>query len=78
MVPDSSYSDEGLRTYEKQRRERTAFVTKQSWSLGKVFQFQNPIAVWLRNWSMRTRYGQRQGERVFEKLLSYEVPELTP
>lgn len=71
-------AEAGLRDYEQRRRERTAMVTRQSWSLGKVFQLQNPVAVWFRNWSMRTRYGQRQGELVFDKLLSYEVPELTP
>lgn len=74
----ASTIEAGLRAYEQRRRERTAMVTKQSWSLGKVFQFQNPIAVWLRNWSMQTRYGQRRGERLFEELLGHELPELSP
>ena len=54
----------GLRSYEERRRRRTAMVTTQSWSLGKVFQWQNPIAIWLRNRSFRTKWG-------VGKLLSY-------
>ncbi len=68
----------GLRDYEQRRRERTALVTNQSWSLGKGFQFQNPLAIWLRDWSMRTRFGQRRGERLFHELLGYDLPELPP
>jgi 2-polyprenyl-6-methoxyphenol hydroxylase-like FAD-dependent oxidoreductase len=66
----------GLRDYEPRRRERTAMVTNQSWSLGKVFQLQNPLAIWFRDWSMRTRFGQRRGERLFHLLLGYELPDL--
>ncbi len=68
----------GLREYEQRRRERTALVTNQSWSLGKVFQFQNPLAIWFRDWSMRTHFGQRRGARLFHELLSYDLPDLPP
>jgi 2-polyprenyl-6-methoxyphenol hydroxylase-like FAD-dependent oxidoreductase len=65
-----------LRDYEQRRRDRTARVTNQSWSLGKVFQWANPLAVRFRNWSMRTGFSQRRADRLFEELLSYHVPEL--
>lgn len=68
--------ESGLRDYEQRRRERTELVTNQSWSLGKVFQFQTPFARWFRDWSMRTRFGQRRGERLFQELLGYELPDL--
>ena len=66
----------GLRFYEERRRRRTALVTTQSWSLGKVFQWQNPIAIWLRNRSFRTKLGRRQALKLFEKLVTYKVPQL--
>jgi hypothetical protein len=51
-------------------------VTTQSWSLGKVFQWQNPIAIWLRNRSFRTKWGHRQALKLFENLVTYKVPQL--
>ena len=51
-------------------------MTTQSWSLGKVLQWQNPIAIWLRNRSFRTNWGRRQALKLFEKLLTYKVPQL--
>ena len=66
----------GLRSYEEHRRRRTAFVTTQSWSLGKVFQWQNPIAIWLRNRGFRTKWGHRKSLKLFEKLATYKVPQL--
>jgi 2-polyprenyl-6-methoxyphenol hydroxylase-like FAD-dependent oxidoreductase len=66
----------GLRSYEERRRRRTAWVTTQSWSLGKVLQGQNPIAIWLRNRSFRTEWGRRQALKLFEKLVTYKVPQL--
>jgi 2-polyprenyl-6-methoxyphenol hydroxylase-like FAD-dependent oxidoreductase len=65
-----------LRAYEQRRRSRTAWVTKQSWSLGKVLQWQKPLAVKLRDWVATTRFGQRQAERVFEEMLLQAPPEL--
>jgi 2-polyprenyl-6-methoxyphenol hydroxylase-like FAD-dependent oxidoreductase len=65
---------DGLRDYEQRRRARTAWVTKQSWSLGKVLQWQHPLAVWLRDRASRTRLGQRAAWRLFETLLSDDSP----
>jgi 2-polyprenyl-6-methoxyphenol hydroxylase-like FAD-dependent oxidoreductase len=65
-----------LRRYEDLRRERTAMVTRRSRFLGRVFQLQNPLALWLRNWIFQTRLGQKQGRDLFRKLLSYDVPDL--
>jgi 2-polyprenyl-6-methoxyphenol hydroxylase-like FAD-dependent oxidoreductase len=65
-----------LRRYEDLRRERTAMVTRQSRFLGRVFQLQNPLTVWLRNWIFRTRLGQKQGRDLFRKLFRYDVPAL--
>jgi 2-polyprenyl-6-methoxyphenol hydroxylase-like FAD-dependent oxidoreductase len=66
-----------LRNYEDLRRERTALVTRQSRSLGKVFQAENRLAVWLRNWIFRTRYGQNRARKMVSRLLSYDVPSLS-
>jgi 2-polyprenyl-6-methoxyphenol hydroxylase-like FAD-dependent oxidoreductase len=65
-----------LRAYEAARRQRTAMVATQSWSMGKMLQWQNPLAVWLRTWLMHSRLGQGRVVRLLENLLGYEVPEL--
>jgi 2-polyprenyl-6-methoxyphenol hydroxylase-like FAD-dependent oxidoreductase len=65
-----------LRVYEQRRRRRTARVTEQSWSLGKILQWQNPLAVRLREFISRTRFGQRQAERTFEEMLVHAPPDL--
>ena len=67
---------EALRAYEEARRERTAMVTKQSWSLGRMLQWENGLLVWLRNQMMRSWYGRRMGERLFAELMLYELPSL--
>jgi 2-polyprenyl-6-methoxyphenol hydroxylase-like FAD-dependent oxidoreductase len=67
---------DSLRTYEAARRQRTSMVTKLSWSLGKMYQWEKPLAIWLRTQIMRSQLGQRYGMRLFEKLLRYEVPDL--
>jgi 2-polyprenyl-6-methoxyphenol hydroxylase-like FAD-dependent oxidoreductase len=65
---------QALRDYEEQRRDRTTLVTRQSRSLGRVFQYQNRLMVWLRNWFFRTHFGQKMGYNLFKKLLCYDVP----
>jgi 2-polyprenyl-6-methoxyphenol hydroxylase-like FAD-dependent oxidoreductase len=67
---------QALRSYEDMRRERTAMVTRQSRSLGKVFQAQNWLMVKLRNWILRTRFGNNRARKLFGELLSYNVPTL--
>jgi 2-polyprenyl-6-methoxyphenol hydroxylase-like FAD-dependent oxidoreductase len=65
-----------LRAYEQSRRSRTARVTKRSWSLGKILQWQGPLAVRLRDFVSTTRFGQRQAEGAFEEMLLHASPEL--
>jgi 2-polyprenyl-6-methoxyphenol hydroxylase-like FAD-dependent oxidoreductase len=69
-------TEAALRAYEQARRERTAYVTRQSWSLGKIFQLENRVAMAVRNWLFMRRFGERKGMRLFERLLSYEPPVL--
>jgi 2-polyprenyl-6-methoxyphenol hydroxylase-like FAD-dependent oxidoreductase len=66
-----------LREYEDRRRERTASITRRSWSSGRCLQWQSPPAVWLRDRLFRTSAAHRIGLKLFEELLSYQVPELT-
>jgi len=69
-------SEAGLREYEEARRERTALVTRRSWSFGKLFQLENRVAIAVRNWFARRGFGERKGVKLFEELLTYEPPEL--
>ncbi len=69
-------TEAGLREYEQTRRDRTAMVTKRSWSLGKMFQLENRLMIGVRNWMFRHRIGERQGIKLFEQLLGYDPPEL--
>lgn len=43
-----------LVAYEDRRRERTAFITNQSWQIGSVAQWENPVACALRNFVTKT------------------------
>jgi 2-polyprenyl-6-methoxyphenol hydroxylase-like FAD-dependent oxidoreductase len=62
--------------YENQRRARTADVTNQSWLIGKICQWENPLACWLRNRLCQTTLARQSGLRMIEKLFGYEVPDL--
>lgn len=66
----------GLRDYETRRRDRANFVIDQSRQLGKVLQLANPVGAWLRNVVSRTKWAQRQSQRLFERLLLVDLPEL--
>jgi FAD-dependent urate hydroxylase len=66
----------GLRDYEARRRSRAAFVIRQSWRMGSVLQLSNPVAVWLREILGSTSWAHRQSERLFERLLLVDLPEL--
>jgi 2-polyprenyl-6-methoxyphenol hydroxylase-like FAD-dependent oxidoreductase len=68
----------GLRAYETQRRDWTARVTRNSWSLGAMLQWQNPLAVLLRDSLLRTRLAQRQGTSLLRELLGHSLPVLPP
>jgi 2-polyprenyl-6-methoxyphenol hydroxylase-like FAD-dependent oxidoreductase len=63
-------NEAGLRHYEEARRGRTERVVRLSRSTGRVLQWKHPVAVWLRDRMMRSRYGRRQGAAMFEELLS--------
>lgn len=61
----------GLLAYEQARFDRTAEITNQSWRLGKVFAYENPVKCWLRN----RLFGLLGGLtiRQTEKLIGVEV-----
>jgi 2-polyprenyl-6-methoxyphenol hydroxylase-like FAD-dependent oxidoreductase len=64
--------DEALRLYEANRAPRTAMITKQSWTIGKVGHWKNPIACWLRNLMMRMIPGSMQTKQMV-KMLGYDA-----
>ena len=66
----------GLRDYEARRRSRTTFVIRQSWRMGTRLQLSNPIAMRLREILGSTSWAHRQSERLFERLLRVDLPEL--
>ena len=45
--------ERGLRAYEARRRERTTWLQDTSWRFGVIGQWSNPLAVWLREQSLR-------------------------
>ena len=63
--------ERGLRDYEARRRERVSWLQRGSWMFGVIGQWENPLAVWLREQSiryaparvMRRQYGQLWGWR---------------
>ena len=65
-----------LRSYESQRLARTAFITNQSYFIGKICQWENPLACWLRNQFSQTNLARRSGQKLLEKIVSYDVPDL--
>lgn len=51
---DGSHSvDEALRTYERIRMPRAEWITKTSWKFGQIAHWQNPLACWARDASIR-------------------------
>ena len=65
-----------LRSYEAMRMARTANITNQSWLIGKICQWENPLACWLRNKLSQTALARRSGLQMIEKVFSHEVPDL--
>ena len=65
-----------LRSYEAMRMARTANITNQSWLIGKICQWENPLACWLRNKLSQTTLAQRSGLQMVEKMFSHELPDL--
>jgi 2-polyprenyl-6-methoxyphenol hydroxylase-like FAD-dependent oxidoreductase len=68
--------EEALRAYESRRRHRTAFITRQSWSFGRVLQWQNPLATFARNMLFATGFARSQRTKIFERLLLHELPDI--
>ena len=65
-----------LRSYEDMRMARTANITNKSWLIGKICQWENPLACWLRNKLSQTALARRSGLQMIEKVFSHEVPDL--
>jgi 2-polyprenyl-6-methoxyphenol hydroxylase-like FAD-dependent oxidoreductase len=60
--------ERGLRDYEARRRERTAWLQRTSWRFGVIGQFKHPLAVWMREQSIRlapARVMRRQYEQLW-------------
>ena len=68
--------EEALRASERRRRHRTAYITRQSWSFGRVLQWQNPLATFVRNKLFASVFVRSQRTKIFEKLLLHELPEI--
>jgi len=66
----------GLRGYEARRRDRANFVIGQSWRIGTILQLTRPVGVWLRKVLGSTSWAQKRAERLFERLLRVDLPEL--
>jgi 2-polyprenyl-6-methoxyphenol hydroxylase-like FAD-dependent oxidoreductase len=63
---------EALHRYETERMPRTAWITDQSWKIGRVGQWENPVACMLRNGLVRFT-PRRFMEKMLEKAVAYEV-----
>lgn len=61
----------GLLAYERARFDRTAQITNESWKLGKILAYENPLKCWLRDrlLSLMGSHARKQTE----KLISVEV-----
>jgi 2-polyprenyl-6-methoxyphenol hydroxylase-like FAD-dependent oxidoreductase len=64
-----------LRHYEQARQPRTAAITRESWRLGRICQWENPFGCWLRNrltcWTPKA-----VSLRLIEKRVNHELPRL--
>ncbi len=64
-----------LRAYEKLRQRRTARITTESFRLGRVGQWENSVACWLRNTGTRF-FPQSASLRLMERFFKTALPEL--
>jgi 2-polyprenyl-6-methoxyphenol hydroxylase-like FAD-dependent oxidoreductase len=55
-----------LLAYEQARFDRTAYITNESWKVGKLFAYENPIKCWFRDrlMSLMGSYAPKQMERL--------------
>jgi 2-polyprenyl-6-methoxyphenol hydroxylase-like FAD-dependent oxidoreductase len=63
---------EALHRYEIERASRTAWITEQSWKIGRVGQWENPIACTLRNYLVKFTPPSVM-KKMLEKAVAYEV-----
>ncbi len=64
-----------LRNYEQTRHPRTTAITKDSWRLGRLCQWENPFGCWLRN--LLTRWTPSAVSlRLIENRVSHELPRI--
>jgi 2-polyprenyl-6-methoxyphenol hydroxylase-like FAD-dependent oxidoreductase len=68
---ESEDAPKGLLAYEQARFDRTASITTESWKVGKLFAFENPVKCWFRDrvMSLMRGYAPRQ----MEKIIGVEV-----
>jgi 2-polyprenyl-6-methoxyphenol hydroxylase-like FAD-dependent oxidoreductase len=69
-------AETGLRDYEARRHHRANFVIGQSRRIGTMAQLTSPAGVWLREVLGSTSWAQKRTERLFERLLRVDLPEL--
>lgn len=60
-----------FKAFERKRLKRTALIVNRSWSLGKIAQLENPLAVNLRNFAFRL-VPDSMNERQVKTLLDVE------
>jgi 2-polyprenyl-6-methoxyphenol hydroxylase-like FAD-dependent oxidoreductase len=48
-LSEAETAQAGLLAYEQARFDRTAKITNESWKLGKIFAYENPLKCWLRD-----------------------------
>lgn len=71
-LQDSSTPNEAFQKFEVQRFARTKFITERSLMLGRVGQWQNPLAVFLRN--TLTRFTPEKSlQKSFEPIYGYQA-----
>ena len=65
-----------MREYEARRHHRANFVIERSRRIGTMVQLTNPMGVWLREVLGSTSWAQKRTDRLFERLLCVDLPEL--
>ena len=70
-LKEAETAEAGLLAYEQSRFDRTARITNESWKLGKVFAYENPLKCWLRDRAFGLLGGL--SVRMTEKLIGVEV-----
>ena len=61
-----------LQLYQARRIPRTTQITKRSWSIGRIGQWHNPLACWLRDTSLRLSPSVFQLS-LFDEAVKYEI-----